>query len=117
MRGLFLALGLTLAQATPALAEFATVTDRDTFIRLVNGKVLTRPLVKLRVAPDGSIAGKGAGWDVNGAWTWKNGYFCRDLIWGGDDLGYNCQRVLANGNQIRFVADQGQGDSADFRLR
>ena len=101
----------------PALAEFAKVSDRNSFVRLVSGKVLTRPLVKLEVSEDGRITGKGARWDVTGQWSWRDGYFCRDINWGGDDLGYNCQEVAANGDRIRFTSDKGRGDSADFRLR
>ena len=103
--------------AAPAMAEFAKVTDRNQFLEIVTGKTLSRPFVKLRVAPDGSISGRGARWDVTGDWNWRDGYFCRDLYWGGDELGYNCQEVRAKGNRIRFTSDQGRGDSADFRLR
>lgn len=101
----------------PALAEFAKVTDRDQFVQVVQGKTLSRTLVSLQVSPDGAISGKGAAWEVEGKWNWQDGYFCRDLYWGGDALGYNCQEVTLNGNRIRFTSDRGAGDSADFRLR
>lgn len=110
-------LGLGLGLATPAMAEFATVSDRGTFLRLVQGKVLSHPLVQLQVSPDGRITGRGARWDVTGTWSWQDGYFCRDINWGGDELGYNCQRVAAKGDRIRFTSDRGAGQSADFRLR
>jgi hypothetical protein len=100
-----------------AAAEFKRVENKSEFILLVQGKTLSRPLVRLQVAADGSIKGRGATWDVTGSWSWENGFFCRDLNWGGDDLGYNCQAVLANDSKMRFIADQGAGDSADFRLR
>ena len=117
MRTVLASIATLLALAAPAAAEFAAVTDRDTFLRLVTGKELSRPLIKLRVMPDGGIAGRGASWDVAGKWTWQEGYFCRNLNWGGDELGYNCQEVRANGDRIRFTADKGRGQSADFRLR
>lgn len=100
-----------------ALAELKRIDDRSEFVQLVAGKTLSRPLVKLQVSLDGRISGRGVRWDVTGTWSWKNGFFCRDLDWGGDDLGYNCQEVKANGNEIRFTSDRGAGDSADFRLR
>ena len=103
--------------AVPAAAEFAKVSDGEDFKRIVSGKTLTRPLVRLEVSPSGHISGKGAAWDVSGNWTWQDGYFCRDLNWGGSDLGYNCQEVRVNGNEIRFTSDRGAGDFADFRLR
>lgn len=108
---------LTLAVATPAAAEFTKVASASAFTDLVNGKTLTRPLVKIKVSPNGSISGRGASWDLTGNWTWKNGYFCRSLNWGGDDLGYNCQEVKASAGKIRFTSDQGAGESADFSLK
>lgn len=110
-------LGFACLCAGPAFADFAKVSDRNAFLKLVQGKELSRPLVRLRVTVDGRITGKGAGWDVSGKWVWQDGYFCRDLNWGGDALGYNCQEVAAKGNRIRFTSDKGQGDSADFQLR
>ncbi|UWR22203.1 dihydrodipicolinate reductase [Sulfitobacter sp. S190] len=109
------AVGLT--AAVPAFAEFQKVQSADAFKSLVVGKTLTRPFVKLEVSPGGAISGTGAAWAVSGNWTWKNGYFCRSLEWGGDDLGYNCQEVTASGQKIRFTSDQGAGRSADFNLR
>jgi hypothetical protein len=101
----------------PAFADFEQVTDRTQFIKLITGKTLSRTLVELRVSPNGGIAGSGAGWDVTGNWSWKDGYFCRDLNWGGDDLGYNCQAVYTDGSRIRFTSDRGEGQSAAFSLR
>ena len=108
---------LSVAFATPAFADLAKVDSAAEFKRIVSGKTLTRPLVKLKVSSGGSISGRGATWDISGNWTWKNGYFCRSLEWGGDDLGYNCQEVKASGTKIRFTSDQGSGESADFTLR
>lgn len=109
----FLSFGL----APPAFAEFSKISNEEQFMELVKGKELRRPLIKLEVSEDGQISGYGASWPVEGNWTWNNGYFCRDLFWDGDPLGYNCQQVEANGNRIRFTSDRGAGDSASFRLR
>ncbi|MCH2164877.1 MAG: dihydrodipicolinate reductase [Marinovum sp.] len=107
------------ALTAPALAqaELAKVNSKTAFVELINGKTLRRPLVRLEVLPTGSITGMGMTWEVEGSWTWQDGYFCRDLYWGGDELGYNCQEVSADGNRIRFRSDRGAGDYADFRLR
>ncbi len=106
-----------LLTSVPATAEFAKVDDQSEFLSLVAGKELRRPFIKLEVTPEGEIVGQGAAWPVTGNWTWKEGYFCRDLFWGGDSLGYNCQEVKALDGRIRFTSDRGEGDSADFRLR
>lgn len=103
--------------ATPALAEYQAITTKADFVALMNGKSLTRPLVKLQVLPDGNISGMGAAWEISGNWQWKGGYLCRSLQWGGDDLGYNCQSVEADGAKVRITSDKGTGDSAEFRLR
>ncbi|MEH6645897.1 dihydrodipicolinate reductase [Sulfitobacter sp.] len=118
MRQRFFAfVALALACATPAAAEFSKVESAAEFKQLVSGKTLTRPLVKLTLNPNGTISGKGAAWPVTGRWSWKNGFFCRSLEWGGDDLGYNCQEVKTSSDRIRFTSDQGAGDSAEFSLR
>ncbi|MEP2640856.1 dihydrodipicolinate reductase [Roseobacter sp.] len=105
------------AIAGPASAEFAKVASQQEFISLIEGKELRRPLVKIEVLSGGEISGTGAAWPVTGNWTWSDGYFCRDLFWGGDPLGYNCQEVMAADGRIRFTSDRGAGPSAEFRMR
>lgn len=116
MRALGIGCVFWLLASVAVQAELKKVTTLQEFVSYVQGKTLTRPLIKLTVSTDGNIAGRGATWDVEGTWRWQNGYFCRDLYWGGDPLGYNCQEVRANGNRIRFTSDRGTGDSAEFRL-
>lgn len=103
--------------AVPAAAELSKVQSASEFTGLVTGKTLTRPFVQLTVSPAGAISGVGGAWPITGNWTWENGYFCRSLEWGGDDLGYDCQEVTATAGKITFTSDQGNGDSAEFRLR
>ncbi|WP_293440330.1 dihydrodipicolinate reductase [Planktotalea sp.] len=104
--------------ATPAFAaNYTKINYKTEFVKLVQGKMLTRPLVKLQVSSAGSIKGRGAIWDVNGQWTWQNGYFCRNLNWGGMELGYNCQEVGLSNGKVRFTSDEGTGQSAEFKLR
>lgn len=100
-----------------ALADFAKVNDRSEFVALISDRTLTRPLINLTVTPDGRIEGMGARWEVTGNWSWQDGYFCRDLFWGGDEIGYNCQEVKVNGTRMRFTSDKGSGMSAVFKLK
>lgn len=113
------AMGLVISGSAVTAQGYEPVTDRDTFLQLMGDKNLSNRLygVNLRVSPDGTIAGTGAGWDVTGTWSWENGYFCREMSWGGDPIPYNCQLVESNGPDMRFTTDQGAGDSASFRLR
>ena len=106
---LFTACVTVFAMSSAAQAEYQKVQSQADFISVVNGKKLTRPLVELEVSPTGAIRGTGA--------AWKDGYFCRSLEWGEDDLGYNCQEVAVNGAKIRFTSDKGAGKSASFSLR
>ena len=104
--------------AAPALADgFAKVSNRSDFVSLVDGRDLKRFGIKLNVLPNGQITGDAFGRDVVGAWEWNKGYFCRDLFWGKRDLGPNCQAVKVQGGKIRFIADRGNGEFADFALR
>ena len=116
IRSLAIALATVFA-AAPALADFTKVDEREHFVKLISGKQLTLPLVNLEVDPNGKITGKGARWAVNGTWSWQDGYFCRDINWGGSDLGYNCQAVEVKDSRVRFISDRGQGDFATFRLK
>lgn len=105
---------------TAAQAQgFQPITDRDTFLQVMGDRNLSNRLygVNLKVTPDGAISGTGAGWDVTGTWSWQDGFFCREMEWGGDPIPYNCQLVETNGRDMRFTTDQGAGDSASFRLR
>lgn len=111
---------LAVIPAGAAVAQdYRPVTDQSEFLSLISGKNLTNRLygVNLSVSPNGTIAGKGAAWDITGTWSWQNGYFCREMTWGGDPIPYNCQLVEVAGNDMRFTVDQGAGDSASFRLR
>lgn len=104
--------------AAPAVADdFKPVTAKSEFVNLIDGRELTSLGVRLSVSPAGAIKGSAFGYDVRGAWRWQGDYFCRDLAYGSTDLGPNCQLVLVKGDTLRFVSDQGQGQSADLRLR
>lgn len=94
-------------------------------IRIILAAVLTLAPLSAhaldRITDEGAflalIAGDALGWDVSGAWRWTDGYFCREMAWGGDPIPYNCQLVEASGNEVRFTSDQGSGASASFKLR
>ena len=107
--------------AAPAAADgYAPVKDEDTFVSLIQGKELRNFLygVRLNVFENGQIDGSAIGWDIAGTWSWEDGYFCREMSWGGDPIPYNCQLVEAQGDdRLRFTVDRGAGDSASFRLR
>ncbi|MEO0358925.1 MAG: dihydrodipicolinate reductase [Pseudomonadota bacterium] len=106
--------------AAPAWAMTA-VKDESQFRLLVQGKdLVTRQMlvsITVRVHADGTITGGALGGDITGTWVWQDGYFCRQMDWGGRDIPYNCQLVEWDGSKLRFTTNRGDGDSADFRLR
>lgn len=112
--------------AVPVAAkdDFERVQSKSEFLDLVGGRELSilrpfylRNAIKLEVSPEGDIAGTALRQPVTGAWSWQNGYFCREMTYGDDSIAPNCQVVVVKGNEVRFIADQGAGDKADFRLR
>ncbi|MFM2389704.1 MAG: hypothetical protein RLZZ437_1259 [Pseudomonadota bacterium] len=109
-----------LSAAVPAHAEFAPVSDRDAFLRVVEGRELRLGVfqIALTITPDGQIKGSALGWDVTGTWAWQDGYFCREIDWSGKAIPFNCQLVeVQNDEKIRFTVDKGAGDEATFNLR
>lgn len=112
--------------ATSAMAEgwglsssdnFQRVSDRSTFVDIVERGTLNRFGISLKVEPDGRITGNAFGREVTGAWDWRDGYFCRDLNWGRKRLETNCQEVKISGSYVRFTSDEGAGPFADLRLK
>ena len=104
--------------AMPAMADgYARVTDRGAFVDLVGGKSLTSLGVSLTVAPSGTIGGRAFGRDISGQWTWDDGYFCRTMQAGDRVFARNRQVVERQGDRVRFIADKGQGETADLRIR
>lgn len=96
---------------------FERVSDRSTFVDIMQQGTLNRFGISLNVQPDGRITGNAFGRDVTGAWDWRDGYFCRDLSWGNTALEANCQEVKVSGQMVRFTSDQGKGPFADLRLK
>ena len=101
----------------PGLASEVIITNRSDFESLVIDKKLERFLISLSVSNDGKIKGSAAGREVIGDWDWIDGFFCRNLLWGKRELKYNCQEVTFDGRRLRFISDQGKGQSASFALR
>lgn len=119
-----LCIAAALSFSAGSASAFERVISENRFVELVEGKYLSllRPLllrsaIVLEVSRSGGISGTALRKPVTGQWQWKDGFFCRDLAYGDEELGPNCQVVQIKDDQIRFIADQGTGDRADFRLK
>ena len=121
MRRFFPAMFLSVLTAVPAAAaEFVPVTELPEFLAAIEGRELRIGLfgISLNVMPDGRIDGTATGQTVTGFWSWQDGFFCREMMWGSKEIPFNCQLVEIRDNAvIRFTVDKGTGDSADFNLR
>jgi hypothetical protein len=117
IRATFFALTALAGASAASAEEFRPITDRTSFVSVVQGKQLTRLGIRLDVLSSGQIQGRAFGKPVTGAWRWQDGFFCRDLYFGQQDLGPNCQVVKLKGDTLRFIADRGAGQYADLSLR
>jgi hypothetical protein len=105
--------------ATPSLADFQKIADKEAFLDALAGRALNIGLFNLQinVMHDGALQGSAVGWGITGNWNWKDGLFCREMDWSGYPIDYDCQLVETDGSKMRFTSDQGNGSSADFNLR
>ena len=103
--------------ASQISASEITVSSRSDFEDLVINKRLERFLISLSVTKDGKIKGSAAARRVTGDWDWIDEFFCRSMLWGAREIKYNCQKVTFDGRRLRFISDQGKGQSASFALR
>ena len=103
--------------ASQISASEITVSSRSDFEDLVINKRLERFLISLSVTKAGKIEGSAAARSVTGDWDWIDEFFCRSMLWGAREIKYNCQKVTFDGRRLRFISDQGKGQSASFALR
>jgi len=116
-------IALVLSVSVAGSDGYAPVRESGEFMRIVEGRtlVLTRPgflrPIQLKVNPNGSLGGEARGYPVEGSWRWEGNRFCRQMEWGGYEVGYSCQDVSLTGNELRFIADRGMFRTAYFRLQ
>lgn len=111
------ATGLFVAFVPATAMAFEKIDDRAQFVEAIEGKDLKITGISVNVTPAGEITGRAFGIRVRGEWQWQDGYFCRSLYWGRQDLGPNCQEVTIQGDTIRFTSDRGTGEFADLTMR
>ncbi len=97
--------------ASPAVAQSWTrITTEQGYRDTVVGRPITvEGQGVVTWMADGTGRGEWGGHNLVGAWTWSNGYQCRNVRVGTHETGTDCHRVEVNGNQIRVTTERGNG--------
>lgn len=96
------------------------ITTREMFEELV----VDRPIaggegwIDLIVRSDRTFSGiRSDGLKVNGLWYFERGNFCREPIIEGKSLGWDCQIVSVDGNDITFIRKGGKGKKVKYSFK
>ncbi len=113
----FLSLTAILA-ASPALAEWQQIGDRDTFrAEVVDNAYADANGSWFQFNSNGTLSGGADGKDLTGTWRYQNGMACFNRALGGEDLPADCIVVLVDGNALVTVRDQGRGKQTQYTKR
>ncbi|MDP5217467.1 hypothetical protein Q5Y75_09585 [Ruegeria sp. 2205SS24-7] len=105
---LFLTIALTGFVATTASA--GEIKKEKQFLEEVAGRKLVMGHSWVRIAPEGSVSGRGPkGGEITGNWQWDGRYYCRDITIDAVPLAQDCQTVSVRGNVVTFTHKKGKG--------
>lgn len=117
MRRLLMCLALLSLLPVAASAQ-SRISDQDTFMSLVDGRTLTRPLVRLQVRGDGTVTGLATAQDVSGSWRWQGANFCWEFTLNGQPYQDNiCLVVVQDGDRLQFSEDGNPSNTYIFSVR
>jgi hypothetical protein len=102
--------------ALPAQAEFVRIVTVESFRETVTDRVFGdgTGVNVATINGDGTIAGSYEGSAIDGTWVWRDGFFCRDIVYAGRDRGSECQMIEVDGTTLRVTGDLGRGRSGDL---
>lgn len=109
-------LSVGLSVAAGAAGAWERIQTEAQYRERVAGRQITLENGHVTFAADGSAAGAWNGTPMVGSWTWSDGFHCRTLRIGSNDLGTDCQLIELQGNQLRATAQRGQGRVTTARL-
>lgn len=113
-----LILSIALLSVSPAFAAgFRTITDRDDFLKAVEGRQLKQFLVWLRFDDLGQVKGWALGRPVLGNWYWQGKELCKRVFYGTTDKGEFCVKVRFDGQTMIFIPDPRDGEIEEFRVK
>ncbi len=111
MRFTTVLLALALTTATPADAQWKTITTKAELKSKVVGRSFVEPKSKawFRLRRNGKLAG-GVGKDkLTGVWQWQDKYVCYNRALGGKKLPGDCIVIQTNGKNIATIRAKGKG--------
>ena len=109
---------LLLAPLPSQAQEFQRIETAEAFVEQVVGKPLTWATGETIIRADGTTSGKMQNVGTyEGAWTWRDGQYCRSLIVNGQTGEEKCLLVAIAGDTLRMSYDQGDGRALDLAIR
>ena len=115
------ALALSVLVTVPTLVtadSFKRTSKEADFVAQVVGRTLVfvhgTAIVRANGKTDGKLKQTGK---YHGAWVWRGGYYCRNLVISGKETGTNCQKVEIDGNKLRMTLDKGKGRVTDLVIK
>jgi hypothetical protein len=97
------------------------IATREEFEELVVDRPVEggdRDWVNLEIHSDGTMSGRRSdGVEISGPWYFSGGYFCREPLLDGKSVGWDCQMVSVEGNEVAFARNRGKGRKVTYSFR
>ena len=93
-------------------AGWQRIDTRAEFIDIFADKVLLGEDLRFTIHSSGDITGQAGGQDFFGSWYWEDGFFCRAVSSGEEDLGLDREVIERRGRHMRYTRQMGQGNSS-----
>lgn len=104
------------ALASPSFADdFTRIETEAEFRKLVVNRKLTLGENYATFKKNGKVTGEFGGAKLDGAWAWRDGYWCRTLTTHSKNT--DCQLMEISGNQLRGTRSRGKGQSFVYQIK
>lgn len=114
----FVFIGLAVMIPTSSFADYKRINNADSFTAQVVGKKITfeggNAIIHANGKTNGRLNKKGK---YRGAWVWRNGFYCRNLIIENKETGTKCLKVEIDGVKLRMTMDKGKGRVTEATMK
>ena len=102
---LFLAMSVVSlgAESAESAEDYKRITTKDELSEKLISKRIRTATGWWRINPEGSMEGAWPGKSFSGKWYWRKDRFCREGIFGGQKLEFECVQVEVNGKKVRYT--------------